>query len=73
MAFAGVAVAHQRPHLSRHLMAAEILLKITPGSVGALCSDSSGTAAEGYARLRAGALNTSVGQLSTSSLLKLRT
>lgn len=54
-------------------MAAEILLKMTPGSVGALCSDSSGIAAEGYARLRAGVLNTSVGQLSTSSLLKLRT
>lgn len=56
-------------------MAAEILLKMTPGSVGALCSDSSGIAAEGYARLRAGAgvLNTSVGQLSTSFLLKLRT
>lgn len=52
-------------------MAAEILLKMTPGYVGVL----SGTAAEGYASLRAGAgvLNTSVGQLSTSSLLKLRT
>lgn len=61
MAFAGEGIAHQRPHLSRHLTAAEILLKISPGSVGALCSDSSATAAEGYARLRAGVLNTSVG------------